>query len=169
MSHTFSLFVVASVAASFPTQATADCNALLDALQKADAHDRLAQYEVERADAPLPSNPALVRIGKTEYVAMSVGGRVSHYERHDSPAGGNPIGALRRGAKDGNAKCQSAGSGTVHGSAADKIRVEGKALPQMTVWIDKRSGLPLYHEVPALGIGYAWAFGDAVKEPKAGR
>ena len=35
------------------------------------------------------------------------------------------------------------------------------------VWIAARRGLPAYHEIPGLGSGgYAWVFGDAVKEPR---
>jgi len=34
------------------------------------------------------------------------------------------------------------------------------------MWIDKRSGLPAYHEIDGLGPGgYAWVFGEVVKDP----
>lgn len=99
-----------------------------------------------------------MRIGNSEYMCYELGGKFSHYERHDSV--GNP---MLRALKSGNVKCDSIGADTVRGKAANKYRIDS---PAATMWISKYSGLPLYHEVNGMG-GFAWAYGDGVKEPAA--
>jgi hypothetical protein len=158
------LWLLPAVTVVLVQPASANCNAVIDAAEKAQKQERLAQYEVaSRNDAP-QGQPMLVRIGRSEYTSYSVGGRFSHYERHDSA--GNPIlGALKRSSPG---RCESADD-TYRGTAALKVRFDNPAAPQWmnpnTVWIDKRSGLPVYHEINGVDGGFAWVYGDTVKEP----
>lgn len=146
--------------------ASANCNALVEALEKAQSQERLAQYEVAGRSVAPQGQPRLVRIGKSEYMGYSVGDRISHYERHDST--GNPI--LRALKRSPQARCASTDD-TYRGTATLKVQFDNPAAPPSmnpnTVWIDKRSGLPVYHEVNGVDGGFAWAYGDAVKEPPA--
>ena len=146
----------AALAALAPC-ANANCNALIDALEKAQSQERLAQYEVAGRNVAPQGQPRLVRIGKSEYMGYSVGERISHYERHDSV--GNPV--LRALKRSPQARCASADD-SYRGAAALKVQSD---TPPATVWIDKRSGLPVYHEINGFDGGYAWTYGDAVKEP----
>ncbi len=149
--------------------AHANCGPLIEALEKAQKQERLAQYSLDSREQPLPGNPMVVRIGKFEYMSLEIGGRHSHYERHES-GGGNPIlSALKRAAKDGTARCEGTASETLRGIATARIRFDNPAAPKSmnptTMWIDKRNGLPAYHEINGLDGGFAWVYGDAVKEP----
>jgi hypothetical protein len=79
---------------------------------------------------------------------------------------------LRRDEAKGSAKCEMVGSATYRGQPATKYRIEGslgsKSTGRLTLWTGKSSGLPVYHEFEALAPGgFAWAYGDAVKEPAA--
>jgi hypothetical protein len=164
-------FVASAIATLLASSAHANCNTVIDALEKAMKQERLAQCSLDSRDQPLPSNPMLVRVGKSEYTAYEVGGRFSHFERHET-SGGNPIlSALKRATKDGSARCESRGADSYRGTAAIKFRIDNPAAPRslnpMTLWIAKETGLPLYHEVNGLDGGFAWMFGDAVKEPAA--
>jgi hypothetical protein len=155
------LFLVAH--ASVAGGATADCRLLLDALDKADRQPRVAQYDIETRDAPLTGDPFLVRIGKVVWVGA---------ERTETD-GVNPIlKSLRRNVADGTARCEGAGTDTFRGAAVVKIRFDNPMAPARynptTMWIDRRSGLPVYHELNGLGPGgYAWVFGDSVRDPAA--
>ncbi len=92
------------------------------------------------------------------------------FERRD--AGTNAVVAkVRDAAKNGKARCEPDGSDTYRGTAVNKIRFYNPLLPErfnlnpMTMWIAKGSGLPVFHELNDTPGGYAWVYGDAVKEP----
>jgi hypothetical protein len=139
----------------------ADCRLLLDALDKADRQPRVAQYDVETRDQPLQGTPFLVRIGKVVWVES----------QRSETDGTNPVlAALRRNVAAGSAKCEPAGSDTYRGTAVVKVRFDNPVAPKQynptTMWIDAKTGLPVYHELAGLGPGgFAWIYGDAVKEP----
>jgi hypothetical protein len=145
--------------------AHANCGPLLDALEKADQQPRFAMYDIASRDQPLTGRPLAVRIGKVIYDAS--GGDL---QRRDAAT--NPVVAkVREAAKTGSARCEPGGSDTYRGTAANKIRFHNPLLPKrynlnpMTIWIAKGSGLPLFHELNDTPGGYAWVYGDAVKEP----
>jgi hypothetical protein len=155
--------VILVALASAADAAPADCRLLLDALDNADRQPRVAQYDIETHDQPLTGDPFLVRIGTVVWV---------NAERTETD-GTNPIlRALARTVADGTARCEPAGTGTFRGAAVVKIRFDNPMAPARynptTMWIDRRRGLPVYHEVNGLGPGgYAWVFGDSVKDPAA--
>lgn len=162
--------VIAAAAAAgtcFAHGASANCDRLLDALEKADKQDRVAQYDIDSRDQPLTGKPMFVRIGKVMYDGSSTG---DAFEAH--PVNGpNPIlNALRKSQQSGKLKCESLGSEPYRGAAAEKFRFDNPAAPAKfnptTMWIAKSTGLPVYHEMNDLGPGgFAWTYGAAVKEP----
>jgi hypothetical protein len=145
-----------------------DCGPVINALEKAQAQPRLAQFGVENRDQPLKGHPMLVRIGKVEYMAFEVGGQFSHYEKNESLPTNPVLSALKSASKSGTAHCESVGMDSYLGTPATKFRFDGlKGMNPATMWIAKSSGLPLYHEMEGFDGGFAWVFGDAVKEPEA--
>jgi hypothetical protein len=147
--------------------AHANCDRLVDALDKADKQERVAQYDVESRDQPLTGKPMIVRIGKVMYDG-SLAGNV--FEAHPFN-GSNPIlAALRKSQQSGKLKCESLGSDSFRGAPAEKFRFDNPAAPAKfnptTMWIAKSTGLPVYHEMNGLGPGgFAWTYGAAVKDP----
>jgi hypothetical protein len=76
------LLLPAVFAAAFSAAvAQANCDAVINALEKAQAQPRLAQYSVDSREQPLTGQPMLVRIGTAEYTSYEVGGQFSHFER----------------------------------------------------------------------------------------
>lgn len=156
---------IAGCAALLPTHAAwAGCASLLAALEKADAQPRMAMVDVDSPDQAPTAKPEFMRIDKTVYTQMAGGW-------HTSPATGNSLTTqIRAGQTEGNGDCQSAGSGTVRGVAADKVRFDRpsgqRSTGAATIWIDRKSGLPLYHEFAKLSPGgFAWTYGAAVALP----
>lgn len=151
-----------------PAQAAfASCERLLDALEKADRQERVAQYDIDSRDQPLTGKPMIVRIGKVMYDGSPAG---PAFEAHGT-GGTNPVlAALRKAGATGKAKCEAAGTDTYRGAATEKIRFDNPLAPARfnptVMWIAKASGLPVYHELNDLGPGgFAWVYGAAVKDP----
>jgi hypothetical protein len=147
--------------------AHANCAPVLDALDKAWTQDRIAQYDIDRPDQPLTGRPFMVRINKDMWIDNYAGGYT-----HNRIAAQNPMAeALKRATEKGAAPCESFGNGVYRGQAAAKYRVGSNLVGsgvtgKVILWINKSSGLPLYHEFEQLGPGgFAWIYGDAVKEP----
>ncbi len=150
--------------------AHADCTELIAALDKADREARVAVLDLHTRDQPLTGRPAYVRIGKVRYD----GSDGATYRRREG-GGANPMHTtLQRAQQNGTAKCSAAGTDTWRGKPATKIRFDNPFVPKSmnptTFWIARGSGLPVYHEIPAAGRGgYAWIYGEAVKEPAAAK
>lgn len=149
-----------------PIGAQATCAPLVEALEKAQREPRGAIYEVDQRDQAPIGRPSTIRIGNVVYEAND-----GTYERHDT-GGRDPIlAAIRDAQGKGRWTCQAVGQDRYRGKAAEKFRFDNPLLPAqynpVTLWVDRASGLPAYHEVRGLG-GYAWVFGDAIKAPAAG-
>jgi hypothetical protein len=150
--------------------AQADCKALIAALEKAEREERIAQYDVDAPNQPLNMAPLFVRIGKVGYTNTQDG----KFDVRETGTANPMLAGLKRGVQDGKIQCEGAGSGAVRAATADKIRytdpATGMRTGVTTVWIDRRSGLPAYHEFSKLGPGgIAWTYGDAVTAPVARR
>jgi hypothetical protein len=147
--------------------AHADCAPLLDALERAQRQPRGAVYEVDRRDQPPSGQPSTIRIGKAIYENSN-----GVYERYDTDGTDPTLAAIRGAQKAGRWNCQAVGSDSYRGKATARFRFDNPLLPShynpTTMWIDAATGLPVYHEVNGLG-GYAWVYGDAVKEPRVKR
>jgi len=155
---------VGALALVFGASARANCATVLDALDKAWQQDRLAQFDIDALDAPLTGKPFLVRINKEVWVNNGSG-----FDRTGDPRQNPMASSLRSDAAKGKVDCESLGSATYRGQPATKYRITGsigsKSTGRPTLWIGK-AGLPLYHEFELLGPGgFAWVYGDAVKEP----
>ena len=167
MSHPNGMWrpTLACVISAMAPVASANCSAVLAALEKADREPRVAQYDIDSRDQPLTGKPVLVRIGKVVYDGFG-----GDYERHDTD-GINPVlSLLRRADQSGKARCEALGSDSWRGTPATKLRFDNPLAPKSvnptTIWVGRTSGLPLYHEIGNLGPGgFAWVYGDAVKEP----
>ncbi len=151
-----------------PAVAQADCSAALDALAKSWQQARLAQYDVTSPEEALPSKPAMVRIGKT--IWTDTGGAGRSYRSDDAPAE-NPLAfSIKRQAAKGPVNCEPAGNGTYRGQPVVKYKLDPSAgsntTGRITLWVSKTSGLPVYQEYEKTYLGgYAWVYGDTVKEP----
>lgn len=160
------VFATIAAAAVAPA-AYANCDRLFEALERADKQQRLAMYDVDSRDQPLTGKPMTVRIGNMTYDGSIAG---NAFEAHQTN-GANPVlAALRKAKQAGKLKCEAAGSDSYRGAAAEKIKFDNPMLPArmnpMTIWIARGNGLPVYHEVNDLGPGgFAWTYGDAVKDP----
>jgi hypothetical protein len=156
---------IAGCAALLPVHAAwANCAALLAALDKADAQPRMAMVDVDSPDRAPTAKPEFMRIDKTVYTPMAGGW-------HTSQATGNSLATQIRAAQtQASGDCQSAGSGAVRGAPVDKVRFDSPSRQNSTgaatIWIDRKSGLPVYHEFAKLsGGGFAWTYGAAVALP----
>ena len=159
------LFAVSLLAVA---AAQANCEPLLDAIDKLAQQSRFAAYEVDRPDQQLPAEPDTVIIGKVGYVRSG-----KDWERVDMATTVADYmnlhwKELRAEVAAGNVVCVAAGSGTHRGSPVTKITYDGKAkdskeLESGTAWIDQRTGLVVY-EGTANG-GLFMVYGDGVKEP----
>jgi len=156
-----SAFVVHGVALA------ADCAAPLAALTKSWQQARLAHYDVESPEQPLPSKPAMVRIGKTIWTESGLSG----FLRDENGPSENPMATdIKRQTAKGGANCELVGNGTYRGQSIVKYKLDPAAgsnsTGRVTLWVSKTSGLPVFHEYEKLPHGgYAWVYGDAVKEP----
>lgn len=154
------LFVV-----SMATQA--NCTPAIDALNKAWKQDRIAQYSIRQSDEPLTGQPFLVRIGKFVWTP----GVGSALDRHPDPGSNPMVDRLQRDVAKGTAKCEPLGNATYRNQVAVRYRLEGtlggNATGPLTLWIGASNGLPIYHQFEKLGLGgFAWIYGESVKEPK---
>ncbi|GMV60346.1 MAG: hypothetical protein AMXMBFR72_34360 [Betaproteobacteria bacterium] len=152
--------------------ARADCKPLLDAMAKVAQQSRFAAYEVEGPEQAPTGEPDIVLVGKVSYVRS--GDEWERIEVGDSVRDGAWYwSALRAEMAAGEVRCRAAGSGAYRGAPVAKIHYErmkaGKALASGTVWIDRRSGLPVYEGATDGSGGMAVVYGDAVKEPKVRR
>lgn len=152
-----------------PFAARANCGALLAAFDKALVQPRVAIHDIHSRDAPLGARPSTIRIGDVMWDDTGGSGRYERFELE----GHDPLtAALRKSDTQGKLKCTAAGSDTFRGTPVTKLKFDNPMVPAQfnpaTVWISKSSGLPVYQEVTGLGAGgYAWVYGDAVKEPPA--
>ena len=150
-----------------PGVALADCAAPLDALAKSWQQARLAQYDMKTPEQPLPSRPATVRIGKTIWTDTAGSGTF----RTDPAPSEHPFTvSIRLQAAKGPVNCELVGNATYRGQAVVKYKLDASAgsntTGPVTLWVSKTSGLPVYHEYEKAYLGgYAWVYGDAVKEP----
>ena len=151
---------------TMPLVAQANCGPLLEAIDKAWKQERIAQYDIDSPDQPLSGLPQVVRVGKWIWSkgASDQLQRFPHAERNVM------VEALRSDVAKGTAKCEALPDGTYRGQAVRRYRLAGNVgsdLTGRTVYsISRASGLPLYHEMEKLGPGgFAWVYGDAVKEP----
>lgn len=162
-----SAFLPLALAALFVSPgASANCaTTVLEALEKAWQQARLAQFDIDTPEQPLTGKPVLVRIDKAVWTNFDGSG----YTRLDLSR--NPMATDLRGFIDkGTARCETLVTVTYRGQNTTKYRVEGSlggTLGGRTiVWIGKSNGLPAYHEFDKLSPGgFAWVYGDAVKEP----
>lgn len=145
----------------------ANCKPLLAAAEKMARQPRFAVYDVDKPEQPLPAEPDAVIIGKIGYVRDG-----DTWERVELGEFGDFIGQrmerLRREIAAGEVRCTAAGTGTFRGAPISKIRYEGIAggsreLRSGIVWIETRSGLPVYEGTSDEGLFVV--YGDAVKEP----
>ncbi|WP_326534711.1 hypothetical protein [Pseudorhodoferax sp.] len=158
--------LLALAAALVPGTAPAACKPLLDAVDAMARQTRYALYEVSGPQQPLPAEPEVVLIGAVSYVRD---GR--SWERVDiaDSLGASPWATLRKEVAAGQVRCRPAGSGSYRGAAVNKMEVERLRRKDGArfVWIDRRSGLPVYEGDD--GEGIAVLYGDAVKEPRLRR
>ncbi len=165
MTDPFRIPALLILSALLPGVALADCAAPLEALAKSWQQARLAQYEVSSPEQAPPSKPAMVRIGKTIWTDLTGSGK---FMRTDIGPSEEPLAISMKRAKGQN--CQPLGDGTYHGQPVVKYKLDPSAgtntMGGVTLWVSKASGLPVYHgfDKTAFG-GYAWVYGDAVKEP----
>jgi len=150
-----------------PGVALADCAAPLEALAKSWQQPRLAQYDMRTPEQPLPKSPATVRIGKTIWTDTAGSGTF----RTDPAPSEHPFTvSINLQAKKGPVNCELVGNGTYRGQAVVKYKLDASAgsntTGRVTLWVSKTSGLPVYQEYEKTILGgYAWVYGDAVKEP----
>lgn len=160
-----SMLALAALALVAPVYA--NCNPVIDALERSLKQERIAQFDVDSPEQPLTGRPMMVKIGKRIWV--DAGG--SGYDQ-STDTGSNPIlNALKRDAAKGTAKCDPVGSASYRGQAVDKYRIDGSVgssiTGRMIMWVGTPGGLPLFHELEKIGPGgFAWVYGDAVKEPR---
>jgi hypothetical protein len=161
--------LVLLVAALFATGAAqANCKPLLAAAEKMVQQSRFAAYEVDKPEQPPGAEPDTVIIGKVAYVRDG-----KAWERIELTEFGDLVTQqmqkLRKEIAAGELRCAAAGSGSFRGAPVAKFKyenVDGSREPNTgTVWIDTRSGLPVY-EGNADG-GFFLVYGNAVKEPIA--
>jgi hypothetical protein len=138
---------------------------MISAIQKAASQPRFAQYFVSGPDAAMTGNADVILVEGTAYTYIG-----PNY--HSSAAGGNPVlDTIKAAESQGTGKCESAGTGKVRGASVDKIRYTGPLMGKTeggyTVWVEKSTGLPLYHEDTLLPIGggVAWKYGNGVQAP----
>jgi len=165
MQWNLSVVVAMLGTAAFAQIACASCDRLFEALDKADQQERVAMYLVETRDQPLPAKPLTVRIGKVVYDGSTAG---NAFEAHQTD-GINPImKALRKAKQEGKVKCESAGSDSYRGQAAERFKFDNPLMPAQfnptTLWVARSSGMPVYHEVKDFG-GFVWHYGNAVRDP----
>lgn len=153
-------------AALLPAHAAwAGCTEVIAAIQKADAQPRFAQYFVNSPDEAMTGDPMVVRVDGLMYTPG-----MSSWQA--DPVSPNPVLATIKTAEGkGTGKCQPAGAGKVRGTVVDKFSYTGPLMGTIagtyTLWVDKASGLPLYHETTLVRIagGVAWKYGNAVQAP----
>lgn len=150
--------------------AWADCRPAAEAWEKFTQQSRLAVYSVDRPDQPPALEPDTVFIGNS---AWTRDGKT--WERMEIA----DLDGLRRGLmKDlraelarGAVRCSAAGSGSLRGAPVVKIRsqdAQGSKDSMATMWVDTRSGLPVFIDHGAEGGTY-FRYGADVKEPKVGK
>ncbi|MEO5922721.1 MAG: hypothetical protein ABIR70_02740 [Bryobacteraceae bacterium] len=151
---------------ALPTAAVADCAAPLAALAKSWQQPRLAQYEMDKPEQPLPKQAAMIRIGKTIWNDLIGSGRFTRFD--DGPSEDTFTLSMKRQATKGPLNCELLGNATYRGQPVVKYKLDPSTgtntLGRVTLWVSKTSGLAVYQEYEK-GGGYAWVYGDAVKEP----
>jgi hypothetical protein len=140
--------------------AQADCKPLLDAMNKAAQQSRFGVYEVQNPEQALGTEPDVVIVGTVSYVRSG-----KAWERIETGDLGGHWAELRKELAGGDLNCKTAGTGRYHGALVTKLTVtRRKASEPSQVFIDQRSGLPVYEGTT--DGGFAVVYGDAVKEPK---
>jgi hypothetical protein len=143
----------------------ADCKPLLDAMNKVAQQTRFAAYEVNKPEQVPTGDPDVVLIGKVSYVRT--GTQWERIQLDDTLLDHAWYWhALRKEIAANQVRCKPAGGGTYRGASVVKYHYEyvGTKDSTGTVWIDRRTGLPVY-EGDESG-GFAVLYGDAVKEPR---
>ncbi len=162
----------------------ADCNAVLNAMEKMAAQTRTASYEVEDdKSSPTADGDYTIRIGKRSW--QSISGRTFEGKGTD-PALAAEIRQRQAGLMN-KVGCESLGAGSYRGAAvmryrypnlmaqgplsADYLKQRGlteKQVRTFLLYVDQKSGLPVYSEtynVTGVKLAQAMVYGDAVKEP----
>jgi len=159
-----SVAACAAVMSAHAAQAS-NCAQVIAAIRNADTQQRFAQYIVSSPDRSMTGEPMVIRVDGTMYTNIGPNWQ-------SDPAGPNPVlGRIQAAESHGTGKCQSAGPGMVRGMAVEKVRYNGPLIGSSagsyTLWVDKASGLPLYHETSALPVagGIAWKYGSSVQPP----
>jgi hypothetical protein len=156
----------AARAVLLPVHATrASCAQVISAIQRAEAQPQFAQCFVGNPDRAMTGNPMAIRIDGSVHTMGATNWQAD-------PAGSNPVlGTIKEAEAQGTGTCQPAGAGKASGTVVEKIRCTGPVMGEYsgadTLWVDKASGLPRYHETsmrPMAG-GVAWQYGRAVKAP----
>jgi hypothetical protein len=138
----------------------ADCKPLLDALNRTAQQSRFGVYEVQSPEQALGAEADVVIVGTVSYVRSG-----KDWERIEIGELGGHWAELRKEVAVGDVHCKTEGTGRYRGAVVTKLTVtRSKAQEPSRVFIDQRSGLPVYEGTSDGGV--AVVYGDAVKEPK---
>jgi hypothetical protein len=158
--------------------AHADCDPVVAAYAKAAATKHYAVFEVDRFEQAPKGEPFSVTIGDTEYVENYVQKSPisivkAGYKKDHGDGATREMGMLKTNAAKGQSICNPLGDRRLGTASVTGYRIVDKSLGSLAntmaieMWIDKSSGLPLWHGVGSDGGGFRWAYGDAAKAPAA--
>jgi hypothetical protein len=169
--------LVIGVAATFGCTVQADCGPLIAAYGKADATKRYALYEVDSIAQAPKGEPMIVTMGNVEYTQNLVGKSALQIVTDGYKKGGHASGfeadSLRSREQKGEVRCEPLGERQVGADQAIgyQIRNNDKGnepdFAAIDVWLNRSTGLPLFHGMGSDGGGFRWVFGPGVLQPAA--
>lgn len=166
--HAVRAAILLSAATAASSAAAADCDAVVAAYRKAEATKRYAVYEVDRIDRAPAGAPFSVSIDGTSWVrSYAADGSTGGWQKSGHLAAGEAD-ALASREKSGRARCASLGDRKIGMITASGWRIgDGPKDPAaIDFWIDRATGLPVFHGMGSDNAGLRWAYGADVVAPK---
>ena len=148
--------------------AHANCGAVLNAYEKAEATGRYAVFDVDGIASPAKGQPFQVTIGTAGYV--NVGGS---YRRMGGGSAAAEATSLRTREQQGKVRCEPLGERKIGNEQAVGYQIRsnetGTASDPTAIhmWLSRSSGLPLFHGMGSDSGGLHWVYGADVQAPSA--
>jgi hypothetical protein len=155
-------FALAAALAAFA--ADAQCDGIIEALERARGESRVAQLLVDANGHPNGTEPVTLRIDDVVYEGFDG----VEYRTRPADTGDPLAAALRRDPL--RARCEELGADRFAGIKAFRFRFLHPELDgangDVTLLVARKSGLPLFHTYDSLGSrGFAWIYGSRVRTP----
>ena len=157
-------------AATFACAAHADCGPVIAAYAKAEATGRYALFDVNSIAEVPNGQPFHVTIGGAGYINMG-----ETYKKGGSTAGFEGSN-LKSREKRGEARCEPLGERKIGAEQAIGYQIlrndNGKPAPDpnaIDMWVNRSTGLPLFHGIGWMKGGLRWVYGAEVSAPPPGK